>query len=203
MNTHPAKLLVLFPMYRPEGIRQRLWAIDDALVVHRGPDGRFRFAARDMRRLGPRSYAGWLVAFAADLAAGYFAVVVGRDDFLADVEALALRHASAGDRAAVEKAIAVVAERTRHQIIDPLRGDGDGEMQMHRSVIVRRCRATGGRNPRRHGAECVNGIPVPRAEQLWRTFCREWCDVRGTQHGIAAWAAWAKRNRPDMPVADA
>ena len=86
MNAHPAKLLILFPMYEPHGVRQRLSAIDDALVVHRDVEGRFRFAMRDMTKLGPRSYAKWLIRFAADLAAGYVAVVVGRDTFLADIE---------------------------------------------------------------------------------------------------------------------
>ena len=77
-------------------------AADDALVVHRDVEGRFRFAMRDMTKLGPRSYAKWLIRFAADLAAGYVAVVVGRDTFLADIERLARDHVSAADRDALE-----------------------------------------------------------------------------------------------------
>lgn len=203
MNTHPAKLLVLFPMYEPKGVRQHLSAIDDSLVVHRSADGRFQFAMRDMRKLGPRSYAQWLIGFAADLAVGYVAVVVERDAFLADIEALALQHVSAKDRDALDGAILVVAERTQHQIIDPVKGEGDKEFQLFRSVVVRRPRRSGTAGRTRQGGECINGIPVPRTEQLWRTFCQEWCDVRGTQHGMAAWKEWARRNRPDMPTADA
>ncbi len=130
MNAHPAKLLILFPMYEPHGVRQRLSAIDDALVVHRDVEGRFRFAMRDMTKLGPRSYAKWLIRFAADLAAGYVAVVVGRDAFLADIERLARDHVSAADRDALELAVQAITERTRHQILDPVEGDGDRECQL-------------------------------------------------------------------------
>lgn len=203
MNSHPAKLLILFPMYESRGVRQRLSAIDDALVVHRSADGRFQFALRNVQKLGPRSYAKWLIGLAADLAAGYVAVVVERDGFLADIEALALQHVSAEDRAALDRAILVVAERTRHQIIDPVEGGGDKEFQLFRSVVVRRPRRSGTGARKRQGGECINGIPIPRTEQLWRTFCQEWCDVRGAQHGMAAWKEWARRNRPDMPTADA
>jgi hypothetical protein len=202
MNVHPAKLLILFPMYQPEGVRQRLSAIDDALVVHRDVEGRFRFEMRDMVRLGPRSYAKWLIRFAADLAAGYVAVVVGRDAFLADVERLARDHVSAADRDALELAVQTIAERTRHQILDPVEGEGDRECQIYRMVIVRRPKRVGKRDWSRHGVECINGIPVPRVEQLWRVYCGEWCDVRGAQHGLAAWKDWARRNRPNLPVGE-
>jgi hypothetical protein len=202
MNAHPAKLLILFPMYEPHGVRQRLSAIDDALVVHRDVEGRFRFAMRDMTKLGPRSYAKWLIRFAADLAAGYVAVVVGRDTFLADIERLARDHVSAADRDALELAVQAITERTRHQILDPVEGDGDRECQLYRTVIVRRPKRSGKRDWSRHGVECINGIPVPRVEQLWRVYCGEWCDVRGAQHGLAAWKDWARRNRPDLPSAD-
>lgn len=202
MNAHPAKLLILFPMYEPKGPRQALAVIDDALVVHRRADGQFQFGTRDMTKLGPRSYAKWLIAFAADLNAGYVAVVVERDDFLVEVERLAREHVSARDRDALELAIQTIAERTPHQILDPVSGGGDRESQIYRMVVIRRPKRSGKKDWSRTGAECINGIPVPRVEQLWRTYCNEWCDVRGAQHGMAAWKEWARRNRPDMPVAD-
>lgn len=51
----------------------------------------------------------------------------------------------------------------------------------------------------RAGPNSRNGIPTPRAEQLWNVVHHELTNVRDNQAGHAAWERWCDRNRPDMP----
>ncbi len=201
MIRHPAQLQIVFPMYEADDYRHRLSAIDDAFVVHRRGDGSFQFELRPLCKLGPRSYGRWLIGLASDLERGQVVMVVDRDAFLADIETLALKHASERQCGAVERAVTVVAERTRHQILDHRGHDGD-EPSMGRLMIARRRRRTKAGKYDRDGLNCINGIPTPRAEQMWNSVCSDWCDVRTAQHGRAAWERWVRQNRPDMPVQD-
>ena len=201
IDAHPARLIIVLPMYEAADYRQRLVAIDETLVVHRRGDGHFQFELRPLVRLGPRSYAKWVMGLASDLEAGHVVIIVDRDAFLADIERLALSHVSEGRRTAVERAIQVVAERTRHQVQDHLDGEDD-EACMGRRLIAKRPRRTKAKPGERDGLNCIAGIPTPRAEQLWNSILGEWCDVRTAQHGHAAWDRWVRGNRPDMPAAD-
>lgn len=198
IDAHPAKLIVVLPMHEAADYRQRLTAIDDALVVHRRGDGRFQFELRPMFRLGPRSYAKWVIGLAADLEAGHVVIIVDRDAFLADIERLAFEHVAECQRAAIERAIVILSERTRYQIQDHLDGEDD-EACMGRRLIAKRPRRTTAKPYEQDGLNCIAGIPTPRAEQLWNSILGEWCDVRTNQHGRAAWERWARGNRPRMP----
>lgn len=202
IDAHPARLIIVLPMYEAADYRQRLTAIDETLVVHRRGDGHFQFELRPLVRLRPRSYAKWVMGLASDLEAGHVVIIVDRDAFLADIERLALSHVSEGRRTAVERAIQVVAERTRHQVQDHLDGEDD-EACMGRRLIAKRPRRTKAKPGERDGLNCIAGIPTPRAEQLWNSILGEWCDVRTAQHGQAAWDRWVRGNRPDMPAANA
>lgn len=198
IDAHPAKLIVVLPMYEAADYRRRLTAIDDALVVHRRGDGRFQFELRPMFRLGPRSYAKWVIGLAADLEAGHVVIIVDRDAFLADIQRLAFEHVAECQRAAVERAIVILAERTRYQIQDHLDGEDD-EARMRRRLIAKRPRRTTAKPYEQDGLNCIAGIPTPRAEQLWNSILGEWCDIRTNHHGRAAWERWARGNRPGMP----
>lgn len=54
MKNHPGKLLILFPIYEPNDYRQRLTAIDEALLVHRRANGAFLLELRPMVKLSTR-----------------------------------------------------------------------------------------------------------------------------------------------------
>lgn len=199
IDAHPARLIVILPMYEAADYRQRLTAIDDSLVVHRRGDGQFQFELRSMVNLGPCSYDKWVIGLAADLEAGHVVVIVGRDAFLSYIERMALDHVSESQRTAVERAVQIVAERTRYQIQDHLDGEDD-EAKAGRRLIAKRERRTKAKHNERDGLNCITGIPTPRAEQLWNSMLSEWCDVRTGQLGRAAWERWARGNRPDMPT---
>lgn len=201
MNTHPPKLLVIFPMHEPRDYRRHLTAIDDTLVVHHRADGSFQLDLRPMVTLktrGTNSYATTLVRLAADLEAGYHAVIVDRDQFLGDLERLALQHATAASREEVEKAAHVVSERTRYQTSDHL----DTKLSQYkagRMIIAARPRRTEANRDEASGLNCQLGIPTPRSEQLWHSLRHEWCNPRAQAAGHAAWEKWCRANRPSMP----
>ncbi|VVT21878.1 conserved hypothetical protein [Sphingomonas sp. EC-HK361] len=201
MKTHPTKLIVLFPMHEARHYRHRLTAVDDTLVVHHRGDGSFQFELRALTKFTPRGYAKYLIELAADLEAGYRIVIVDRDIFLRDLEALAYANAAASNRDLVERASLVVAERTRYQIRD--HAEGDDQHRVGRMIIAARTRRTKPGRYAQNGLNFINGIPTPRSEQLWHSLCSEWCDVRTAQQGRAAWERWVTRNRPDMPVSGA
>lgn len=201
MKTHPTKLLILFPMYTPVEYRHRLDAIDDALVVHRRVSGEFQFELRPMIKLSARgasSYGAALQRLATDLEAGYIVVVVDRDRFLADLEALAREHAIAKDRGAVECAAQVIAERTTFQIRDHLDSSA-AQYRVNRMLVASRARRTKAYPHESNGLNCQNGIPTPRTEQLWHLIRHELTSPRDNQAGMAAWERWCRGNRPDMP----
>ncbi len=203
MKTHPAKLLILFPIYEARDYRRQLTAIDDALVVHRRPDGAFLLELRGMVKLttrGANSYATALIRLAADLETGHTVIIVDRDQFLADLERLAREHAGK-DGQAVERAAQVITERTAFQVRDHMDTD-DRQYQVNRFVISKRERRTKARPHESSGLNCMHGIPTPRAEQLWHVIRHELCDPRTNAAGTAAWERWCGQNRPDMPRSD-
>ena len=196
MLHHPDKLIVLMPMYEAIEYRRTLIALDDALVVHIAPDGQFLLHLRPMQKLGPRSYVACFAGIAADLAAGYALALPEPERFFADLEALARQYGSAKDHAAIERAAHAIAERTRYQVRNVL--EGDIHHQVGRMIIVARERRTKTDRNERDGVNCQRGVPTPRSEQLWHSLRSEWCDVRTSQRGKAAWERWAQHNRPDM-----
>ena len=205
MVTHPTKLIVIFAIYAAKGYRRHLSAIDDALVVHRSVDGRFRLELRPMVKLtakGASSYGTILRRLAADLEAGYRIVIVDRDTFLADLESLARAHATDKDRDAIERAAQVVTERTTFQILDHL-FDAPVEYRMGRMILAGRERRTKADRNEQDGLNCQLGIPTPRSEQLWHSLRHQWCSPRDEGAGKKAWQDWCRANRPDMPKVDA
>jgi hypothetical protein len=203
VNVHPAKLVVLFPMFVPRDYRRHLTAIDDGFVVHVGADGTFRFQLRPLRRLGPRSYGSAIIGLADDLESGHVVVIVGREGFVNALEPLAREHARPAEAKAVERAMAIVAEHTGRRLLDHLECGADPEHRLGRALVAQRARRTRARKgDRDDGVSCMHGIPVPRAEQLWHSLRSELCNVRTAQHAYAAWKQWVGRNRPDLPRAD-
>lgn len=203
MKTYPNKLLILFPMYVPVDYRYRLSAIDDALAVHRSPSGEYQFELRPMVKLaasGANSHASALARLAADLETGYTVVIVERDRFLADLEALARAHPGK-DKDAVERAAQIVAERTTFQVRDHLDCDSREHLVTRKLVAARPRQTKLGRDDR-PGPNCIAGMPTPRTERLWHVIRDELADVRANQAGYAAWERWARQNRPDMPLAE-
>lgn len=201
MKTYPNKLVILFPIYEAVDYRHKLTAIDDALVVHRRARGDYQFELRPMLKLtarGHSSYGNALHRLAIDLEAGHTVLIVDRDRFLGDLETLARQHATAKNKQAVERAVQVVTERTTFQIRDHLDTDSS-QYRANRMLIAARQRRT---KPDRHESNslnCRNGIPTPRAEQLWNVVRHELTDARDNHAGRAAWERWCDRNRPDMP----
>src|SRR5690242_16239084 len=124
MTPYPNKLKILFPMRELRDYRRHLVALDDTFVVHRRSDGEFLLQLDPLMKLGARSYAKCFIGIAADLEAGYTFVIVDRDQFLADIEALAREHAANKDRNAVERAAQLIAEHTRYRLRNHLE-DGD------------------------------------------------------------------------------
>ncbi len=201
MVTHPPKLIVIFAIYAAKDYRRYLSAIDDALVVHRSVDGRVRLELRPMVKLtarGASSYGAVLQRLAADLEAGYRIVIVDRDTFLANLESLALEHATASDRDAIERAAQIIAERTPFQIFDHL-FDAPVEYRMGRMILGGRKRRTKADRNEQNGLNCMFGIPTPRSEQLWHSLRHQWCTPRDEGAGKKAWQDWCHSNRPDMP----
>lgn len=200
MNHYPAKLKILVPMYRVRDYRRHLIAIDDMLVAHRRPDGEFLLQLDPMLKLSARSYAKCLIDLAADLEAGYMFVIVDRDRFLAELEALARKHATSKNRDDVERAAQVVAEHSHYQIRDHLDA-GDVQYRAARMMIASRARRIRRSPGETTGLNCQRGIPTPRSEQLWHTIVGELCDVRMTHRARAAWHRWTRANRPALPAA--
>lgn len=201
MNKHPTKLIVMVPIYSVQGRRRVLSAIDDAVVVHHGADGRFALEHRQMVTLsaaGANSYAAALVRLADDLLHSHRIVVVDRDDFVRDLEQQARDHATDESRDAIELAAQVVAERTTFQLFDH-RFKSTAEYEIAREIIGMRQRRTKPDRNERPGLNLQNGVVTPRAEQLWHTLRHEWCSPRTEQEGRLAWEAWCRRNRPSMP----
>lgn len=200
MTPYPAKLKILFPMRELRDYRRHLVALDDTFVVHRRSDGEFLMQLDPLQKLGARSYAKCFIRIAADLEAGYSFVIVDRDRFLADIEALAREHAASKDRDAVERAAQLIAEHTRYRIRDHLEDSDDIQSRANRMLIAsrpRRTKCTGGEV---RGVSQMWGIPTPRTEQLWHTIVGELCDVRAAHRARAAWQRWTRANRPPMPV---
>ncbi|RSV19248.1 hypothetical protein [Sphingomonas sp. ABOLG] len=205
MVNHPPKLIVIFAIYGAKDYRRHLSAIDDALVVHRSVDGRFRLELRPMVRLTARGTCGYgtiLQRLATELEAGYRMVIVDRDTFLADLESLAREHATESDRDAIERAAQVVAERTAFQIFDHL-FDAPVEYRMGRMILAGRERRTKAERNEQDSLNCQFGIPTPRSEQLWHSLRHQWCTPRDEGAGKKAWQDWCRANRPDMPKIDA
>lgn len=205
MDTHPPKLLVIFPMYTPKEYRRHLTAVDDALVVHQRVEGRFQLELRPMVKFavrGARSYGAMLRQFAADLEADYRVVIVDRDQYLGDLERLAREHATDKDREAIERAAQVIAERTRHQILDSL-FKAPAEYLFGRMLLSERERRTKVRKGEQAGLSMMFGVPTPRSELLWHSLRHQWCGPRGNAAGRTAWEKWCGANRPAMPKADA
>lgn len=201
MPTYPNKLLIMFPMYQPVGYRHQLVAIDDALVVHRHGSGGWQFELRPLVKLtarGPNSYRRALERLAADLEAGHTVVIVEPDKFLADLETQARQHMTPNELVAVEKAAQVVSERTVFQVRNALDGS-NAQYRANRFIIASRQRRVKANRSEGNSLNCRNGIPTPRAEQLWNVIRHELTDVRDNQAGLAAWERWCDRNRPDMP----
>lgn len=204
MVTHPTKLIVIFAIYAAKGYRRHLSAIDDALVVHRSVDCRFRLELRPMVKLtakGASSYGTILRRLAADLEAGYRIVIVDRDTFLADLESLARAHATDKDRDAIERAAQVVTERTTFQILDHL-FDAPVEYRMGRMILAGRERRAKADRNEQDGLNCQLGIPTPRSEQLWHSLRHQWCSPRDEGAGKKAWQDWCRANRPNLPKVD-
>ncbi|KKI17944.1 hypothetical protein XM50_17215 [Sphingomonas sp. Ag1] len=192
-------------MYTAREYRRHLTAIDDALIVHRYADGRFQLELRPMVKLasrGAKSYGAALRQLAADLEAGYRAVIVDRDNFLSDLEQLAREHATDKDRDEIERAAQVVAERTRHQVWDSL-FEAPAEYRMGRMLLAARQRRTKADRDEQNGLNCMFGIPTPRTEQLWHSLRHQWCSPRSNAAGKAAWENWCRANRPNMPKVEA
>lgn len=205
MVTHPPKLIVIFAIYAAKGYRRHLSAIDDALVVHRSVDGRFRLELRPMVKLTAKGSSGYgtvLQRLASDLEAGYRIVIVDRDTFLADLESLARAHATDKDRDAIERAAQIVTERTTFQILDHL-FDASVEYRMGRMILAGRERRTKADRNEQDSLNCQVGIPTPRSEQLWHSLRHQWCSPRDEGAGKKAWQDWCRANRPDMPKVDA
>lgn len=205
MDTHPAKLVVIHPMYTAREYRRHLTAIDDALVVHRYADGRFHLELRPMMKLaarGAKSYGAALRQLAADLETGHRVVIVDRDRFLADLEQRAREHAIDKERELVERAAQIIAERTRYQILDSL-FEAPAEYRMGRMILAGRERRTKADKNEQSGLNCMFGIPTPRSEQLWHSLRHQWCSPRGNAAGRTAWENWCRANRPPMPKAAA
>lgn len=203
MKKHPARLIILFPIYEPRDYRRYLVAIDDALVVHRNANDAFLLELRPMAKLtgrGANTYTAALLRLAADLEAGYTVMIVDRDQFLSDLETLAREHAAASDRDAVERAVQVVTERTTFQIRDHA-DSSNSESRIARIIVAARERRTKPSPNEGNSFNCQRGIPTPRSEQLWHVLRHEWCDPRANTAGMAAWERWCARNRPDMPKA--
>ena len=198
--TYPDKLIVLFPMHQPREYRRPLSAVDDALVVHRRPDGEWLLELRRMAKLGPRRYASYLRQVAADLEAGYTLVIVDRDEFLEELTRLALANATAREREATERAAQIIDERRRFQTRNHDEAL-DIEHQFGRSLIASRERRTRAYayEKNRNTLNCRFGVPTPRSEQLWHSIRSDLCDVRTEQQGMIAWQRWTQRDRPDMP----
>lgn len=202
MNKHPTKLVVMYSVYDIDGCRRRLTAIDDAFVVHHGADGCFAFDHRPMVTLtasGANNYAAALGHLADDLQRGYRVVMVDRDEFVRDLEMQALAHATDENRATVELAAQVVAERMLFQLSDH-RFPGTREYEIARALHGMRERRTKPDRCEQPGLNLQNGIVTPRAEALWHTLRNEWCSPRVEQLGRVAWETWCRRNRPAMPV---
>ena len=200
---HPAKLLVLFPIWEVRGNRRQLVAIDDALVVHHRA-GDFQLELRPMARLrstGPHGYATILRRLATDLTAGYRIVIVERDAVLAELERLARERTKGQACDAVEHAMQVIAERIRYQIDDHLRPAAP-EYLFGRMILAARERRTKARPGEAPGLNMRHGVPTPRSEQLWHSLRHEWCSPRDQQAGRAAWERWCERNRPALPSLD-
>ena len=201
MDTHPPRLVVIHPMWTAREYRRHLTALDDSLIVHRQPDGRFGLELRPMVKLtarGAKSYGSALRQLAADLETGYRAVIVDRDNLLADLERLAREHATDKDRGDIERAAQIIAERTRHQVWDSL-FDAPTEYRFGRMLLAARERRTKANRNEQNGLNCMHGIPTPRTEQLWHSLRHQWCSPRGNSAGKVAWETWCRANRPDMP----
>lgn len=201
MDTHPAKLVVIHPMYEAREYRRHLVAIDDSLVVHHSADGRFQLELRPMVKLttrGAKSYGAALQQIARDVETGHRVIIVGRDRFLADLEQLALDHATDKDRDALERAVQLITERTRHQVWDSL-FDAPWEYQIGRTLLAGRQRRTRPDKNELSGLNCMFGIPTPRTEQLWHSLRHQWCSPRIQSAGRAAWENWCRANRPAIP----
>lgn len=197
MNLYPTKLKILFPMYQAKDYRHHLTAIDDALIVHRRVDGEFLLQLDSLRKLGARSFARCLIDLAADLEAGYTLMIVDRDRFLTELEALARKHASAKERDEVERSAQLVAEHVQYRIRDHL--DASIQYKAARMIIASRARRTKADPGESSGLNSQHGIPTPRSEQLWHTVIDELCEVRTVHRGLAAWHRWTRANRPSIP----
>lgn len=200
MTPYPNKLKILFPMRELRDYRRHLVALDDTFVVHRRSDGEFLMQLDPLMKLGARSYAKCFIGIAADLEAGYTFMIVDRDQFLADIEALARKHAANKDRNAVERAAQLIAEHTRYRLRNHLEDGDDVQSQANRMVIASRARRTKCTGGEVQGLTQMWGIPVPRTEQLWHTIAGELCDVRAAHRARAAWQRWTRANRPPMPT---
>ena len=198
MKTHPARLIILFPIYEPRDYRRCLVAIDDALVVHRDPGDTFLLELRPMAKLtgrGANTYTAALLRLAADLEAGYTVMIVDRDQFLSDLEALAREHAAASDCDAVERAVQVITERTTFQIRDHA-DSSNSESLTARLIIAARERRTRADPHEGTSLNCMHGIPTPRSEQLWNVLRYEWCYPRANAAARPLGSAGARGTGP-------
>ena len=185
MKIYPNKLLILFPMYAPVDYRYHLTAIDDALVIHRSAAGEYQFELRPMTKLsatGANSYAKTLVRLAADLEAGYTVVIVERDRFLADLEALARVQTgkdmdavelAAGDKQITPAVVEGFGALLKSRLAGPddkLRRDCVRMLVDRVEVGDRRIRITGSRTALARAAMAGDslGQQVPKAEREWR-----------------------------------
>jgi len=200
MTPYPPKLKILFPMRQLRDYRRHLVALDDTFVVHRRSDGEFLMQLDPLMKLGARSYPKCFIDIAADLEAGYSFVIVDRDQFLADIESLARKHAANKDRDAVERAAQLIAEHTRYRIRNHREDSDDIQSRANRMLIASRPRRTKRTGGEVQGLTQMWGIPTPRTEQLWHTIAGELCDVRAAHRARAAWQRWTRANRPPMPT---
>lgn len=203
MKSYPEKLLILFPVYKLVEYRYELTAIDDVFVVHRHAPEDFLFELRPPLNLttrGANSYSSVLRDLAEVLEDGYHLLIVDRDRFLENLEAMALRHAPAKSRTAVDQAIQLITDRTPVQIHDH-RFVGRGYYEVRRMSAGHYPRKTG-RCQNLDSPDCMFHVWTPRGERMWHLLVEELLDPTTAAAAMAAWKGWCARNRPDFPQVD-
>lgn len=111
MERHPARLVILWPIWKIEGSRSILHAMDDGLVVHQQPDGRFALHHYPMYRLvsrGRNSALNTLVRIASALDGGYRLVIVDKARFLPELIDLAKARNSQNARNDIDCALQAI-----------------------------------------------------------------------------------------------
>lgn len=205
MDCHPPKLAVMWPMWQVRNCRSDLSAMDDGLVVHQHPDGRFELEHQPMFRFvsrGQNGHLACLLRIASQLERNYRLVVVDQHRFFRDLIDLARTRKSQSARDDIDWARQVLDERAPFQITDHL-FDAPTEYMLGRAMLGGRERRTQKRRNERAGLNMMGGVVTPRTEQLWHSLRHQWCSPRLQQGGHRAWIKWCLSNRPPIPRSDA